>query len=100
MLYLTIAGCIFLGHEAEHIFVGYLKLKVNYSSLTIVQHIYSKVNILQDIFFSSISPTLVVISVPLYVIGMCAQSCLTVVTLWTVACQASLSIGFSRQEYS
>ena len=32
---------------------------------------------------------------------MCAklpQSCLTV-TLWTVACQAPLSMGFSRQEY-
>ena len=32
---------------------------------------------------------------------VCAQSlqlCLTV-TLWTVACQAPLSMGFSRQEY-
>ena len=27
------------------------------------------------------------------------QSCLSLVTLWTVACQAPLSIGFSRQEY-
>ena len=27
------------------------------------------------------------------------QSCLTLVTLWTVACQAPLSLGFSRQEY-
>ena len=27
------------------------------------------------------------------------QSCLTLVTPWTVACQASLSIEFSRQEY-
>ena len=27
---------------------------------------------------------------------VCAQSCLT---LWTVACQAPLSMGFSRQEY-
>jgi len=27
------------------------------------------------------------------------QSCLTLVTQWTVACQASLSIEFSRQEY-
>ena len=26
------------------------------------------------------------------------QSCLTVVTPWTVACQALLSMGFSRQE--
>ena len=27
------------------------------------------------------------------------QSCLTLATLWTVACQVPLSIGFSRQEY-
>jgi len=28
-----------------------------------------------------------------------AKSHLTLVTPWTVACQASLSMGFSRQEY-
>ena len=28
-----------------------------------------------------------------------SQSCLTLVTLWTVAHQAPLSMGFSRQEY-
>ena len=28
-----------------------------------------------------------------------AQSCLTLRTSWTVACQATLSIGFSRREY-
>ena len=28
-----------------------------------------------------------------------AQSCLTLVITWTVACQAPLSMGFSRQEY-
>ena len=28
-----------------------------------------------------------------------AQSCLTLVTPWTVACQAPLSMRFSRQEY-
>ena len=28
-----------------------------------------------------------------------AKSCLTLATLWTVDCQASLSMGFSRQEY-
>ena len=28
-----------------------------------------------------------------------AKSCLTLATPWTVACQASLSMGFSRQEY-
>ena len=27
-----------------------------------------------------------------------AKSCLTLVTLWIVACQAPLSMGFSRQE--
>ena len=31
--------------------------------------------------------------------GLVAKSCLTLVTPWTVACQASLSMGFSRQEY-
>ena len=30
---------------------------------------------------------------------MSAQLCLTVVTLWTVACQAPLPMEFSRQEY-
>ena len=29
----------------------------------------------------------------------CAQSSLTLCDLWTVACQAPLSLGFSRQEY-
>ena len=29
----------------------------------------------------------------------CAQSCLTLVTQWTVACQALLPMGFSRPEY-
>ena len=28
-----------------------------------------------------------------------SQSCPTFVTPWAVACQASLSMGFSRQEY-
>ena len=28
-----------------------------------------------------------------------AQSCLTLASPWTVACQAPLSMGFSRQEY-
>ena len=31
--------------------------------------------------------------------GLVAKSCLTLATSWTVACQASLSMGFSRQEY-
>ena len=31
--------------------------------------------------------------------GLVAQSCLTLATLWTVACQAPLPMGFSRQKY-
>ena len=31
--------------------------------------------------------------------GLVAKSCLTLVIPWTVACQAPLSVGFSRQEY-
>ena len=31
--------------------------------------------------------------------GSFAKLCPTLVTLWTVACQALLSMGFSRQEY-
>ena len=31
--------------------------------------------------------------------GLVAQSCPTLATPWTVACQAPLSMGFSRQEY-
>ena len=31
--------------------------------------------------------------------GLVAKSCLTLVTLWTVAHQASLSMGYLRQEY-
>ena len=34
----------------------------------------------------------------IYVLS-CFNSVLLFVTLWTVACQASLSMGFSRQEY-
>ena len=30
---------------------------------------------------------------------LAAQSCPTLATPWTVACQAPLSVGFSRQEY-
>ena len=30
---------------------------------------------------------------------VCGQLCPTFVTLWTVACQDPLSVGFSRQEY-
>ena len=41
------------------------------------------------------------LSIPssLVVCGLVAKSCLTIVTPWTVACQAPLSVGFSRQEY-
>ena len=31
--------------------------------------------------------------------GLVSKSCLTLATLWTVAHQAPLSIGFSRQEH-
>ena len=31
--------------------------------------------------------------------GLVAQSCPTLATPWTVACQAPLSVGFSRHEY-
>ena len=31
--------------------------------------------------------------------GFVAKSCPTLATLWTVACQVPLSMGFSRQEY-
>ena len=31
--------------------------------------------------------------------GLVAKSCPTLTTPWTVACQAPLSMGFSRQEY-
>ena len=31
--------------------------------------------------------------------GLVAKSCLTLGTPWTAACQAPLSMGFSRQEY-
>ena len=31
--------------------------------------------------------------------GLVSLLCLTLVTPWTIACQAPLSLGFSRQEY-
>ena len=31
--------------------------------------------------------------------GLVAKSCPTLAITWTVACQAPLSMGFSRQEY-
>ena len=34
-----------------------------------------------------------------YGAGLVAKSCLTLAIPWTVACQAPLSMGFSRQEY-
>ena len=34
-----------------------------------------------------------------YAGGLVPQACLTLVTPWTGACQAPLSMGFSRQEY-
>ena len=37
--------------------------------------------------------------VVLYGGGLVAKLCLTLMTPWTVTCQAPLSLGFSRQEY-
>ena len=31
--------------------------------------------------------------------GLVTKLCVTLVTAWTIACQAPLSTGFSRQEY-
>ena len=31
--------------------------------------------------------------------SLVTKSCLTLATPWTIACQAPLSMGFSRQEY-
>ena len=36
---------------------------------------------------------------PYIACGLVAKLCLTLATPWTVACQAPLSMGFSRQEY-
>ena len=38
-------------------------------------------------------------SIHVMVGDLVCKSCLTLVTPWTVACQASLSMGFPRQEY-
>ena len=35
----------------------------------------------------------------LYYLCLVAKSCLTLATPWTIACQAPLSMGFSRKEY-
>ena len=35
----------------------------------------------------------------IYVKVLVAQSCLTLLTPWTIACQAPLSMGFSREGY-
>ena len=34
-----------------------------------------------------------------WLVGLVAKLCLTLGVPWTVACQAPLSMGFSRQEY-
>ena len=31
--------------------------------------------------------------------SLVAKSCMTLATLWAIACQAPLSVGFSRQEH-
>ena len=39
------------------------------------------------------------VSYPYICGGLVAKSCLTLATPWAIACQAPLSMGFSRQEY-
>ena len=43
--------------------------------------------------------TIIVMGSRIFVGGLVAKSCPTLATPWTVACQAPLSMGFSRQEY-
>ena len=51
-------------------------------------------------FIQSMShPTLITQCKILSCGGLAAKSCLTLTTPWTVACQAPLSMGFSRQAY-
>ena len=35
----------------------------------------------------------------IYIGGLVAKSCMTLVMPWTAACQIPLSMGFSKQEY-
>ena len=48
---------------------------------------------------SSLAPGVCSNSVPLSAGGLVAKSCPTLAIPWTVACQAPLSMEFSRQEY-
>ena len=43
--------------------------------------------------------TIIVMGSRMFVGGLVAKSCPTLATPWTVACQAPLSMGFSRQDY-
>ena len=43
--------------------------------------------------------TIIVMGSRIFGGGLVAKSCPTLATPWTVACQAPLSMGFSRQEY-
>ena len=61
-----------------------------------------KLNIPKFLLLAKTSMNLVVrspVSCMGYGGGLVAKSCPTLSTIWTVAPQASLSVGFSRQEY-
>ena len=49
--------------------------------------------------FLNLGQFLKAIQAPKLIGDLVAKSCLTLATPWTVACQAPLSMGFSRQEY-
>ena len=65
-------------------------------SLSLLKDDFTKCDILgfQVFFFFSFFPLALCIFLPIVV-----KSCLTLVTPWTVTCQAPQSVGFSRQEY-
>ena len=53
----------------------------------------------QHFSFQGFKETFQWFPVTLSISGLVAKSCPTLVTPWTVACQAPLSVGFSMQEY-
>ena len=75
-------------------------LYFSYGSVTLHTHTHTHTHI---IFTSSptstLFPYLVVMDVAVRGSGLVAKSCLTLANPWSVAHQASLSMGFSRQEY-
>ena len=53
----------------------------------------------QNVYVGALTPTVTVSGDGECGGGLVAKSCLTLATPWTVACQAPLSMGFSRQKY-